>query len=158
MEVSYFEAESVLQMPLLHTEPDNLSSCSNLIREIICVETVGYYEIIEATSFPKLSGVQNRMWQFGGGCLRVFCITLKEGKTKTKLCNIKICNMHFVSLYLFPFLQGSKMILNLDQSVWNILLTNLMVVQLGHRHSKLFLLILSAALPVDMAVISKSQT
>lgn len=61
MEVSYFEAESVLQMPLLHTEPDNLSSCSNLIREIICVETVGYYEIIEATSFPKLSGVQNRM-------------------------------------------------------------------------------------------------
>ena len=49
------------------------------------------------------------------------------------------------------------MILNLDQSVWNILLTNLMVVQLGHRHSKLFLLILSAALPVDMAVISKSQ-
>ena len=49
-----------------------------------------------------------------------------------------ICDMHFVSLYLFPFLQGSKMTLNLGQSVWNILLTNLMVVRLGHSTASFF--------------------
>lgn len=80
-----------------------------------------------------------------------------EGKTKAELCNIMICNMHFVSLYLFPFLQGSKMTLKFSQSVWNIFLTNLMVVQLGHRHSKLFFCILNATLPVDVTLISKSQ-
>lgn len=42
-------------------------------------------------------------------------------------------------------------------SVWNIFLTNLMVVQLGHRHSKLFFCILNATLPVDVTLISKSQ-
>lgn len=42
--------------------------------------------------------------------------------------------------------------------MWNIyVLTNLMVVQLGHAHSKRFSCTSNATLPVDMAPISKSE-
>lgn len=36
-------------------------------------------------------------------CSVIFCISEKEGKTKTKFCNVITWNMHFVS---FPILAG----------------------------------------------------